>query len=324
LKGNLMEKRAKLLIGYDGSENGDAAIEDIQRAGLPRDVDAVVLTVADVWYYPADEEAKVTASSPLDREILRRGEEIRLRSENAVKEAETLASRAVARLRELSPSWEIRAETTINWPAWGIITRAEEWGADLVVVGSGGRSFMDRIRFGSISRKVVEACACSVRVARPSAMDGSIRVLIGVDGSPDAELAIDAVCERMWPPRSEARLITVLDNRLAFASPSLLPTLARWSGAEDDHKHEAWVHRMMQAASEKLQTAGLTTSTVISTGDPRQAVVDAAREWKANSIFLGARGLSGIERFLIGSVSSSVAARAPCSVEVVRRPAARP
>jgi nucleotide-binding universal stress UspA family protein len=80
---------------------------------------------------------------------------------------------------------------------------------------------------------------------------------------------------------------------------------------------------MMEAATEKLQSAGLTISTAVLRGDPRQALVDAAREWKASSIFVGSRGLSGIERFLIGSVSSAVAARASCSVEVVRGPATR-
>ena len=39
----------KLLIGYDGSEHSDAAIDDLQRAGLPQDIEAVVLTVADVF-----------------------------------------------------------------------------------------------------------------------------------------------------------------------------------------------------------------------------------------------------------------------------------
>jgi nucleotide-binding universal stress UspA family protein len=313
----------KLVIGYDGSENGDAAIEDIQRAGLPREVDAVVLAVADVWYHPA-EEAKSAASSPLDSKILRSVAEARLRSENAVKEAETLARRAVARLQNHFPSWEIRAETTANWPGWGLIIKAEEWGADLVVVGSGERALMDRIRFGSTSRKVVGACACSVRVGRRTATGGSIRVLIGMDGSPDAELAVDAVSQRQWPSGSEGRLITVLDDRLESAAASFFPPLDRWFKAGDCYRDQAWVRRMMEAATEKLHSAGLTVSTAILRGDPRQAIVDAAREWKASSIFVGSRGLSGIERFLIGSVSSAVAARASCSVEVVRRPAARP
>ena len=261
-----MGRQVKLLIGYDGSESGDAAIEDIQGAGLSGNVETVVLTVADVWYYPADEEAKVAASSPLDREILRRGEEMRLRSENAVKEAETLASRAMARLRDLFPSWVIHAETTINSPAWGLITKAEEWGADLVVVGSGERSLMERIRFGSTSRKVAGACACSVRVGRRSATDDSIRVLIGMDGSPDAELAVDAVSQRLWPSGSEARLITVLDKRLALAAPSNLPRRVRWSRAGDCYQDQVWVHRMMEAVGAKLQSAGLTISTAIFDG----------------------------------------------------------
>ena len=47
-----MNERIKLLIGYDGSESADAAVEDIQRAGLPRDTEAIVFAVADVWFYP--------------------------------------------------------------------------------------------------------------------------------------------------------------------------------------------------------------------------------------------------------------------------------
>jgi nucleotide-binding universal stress UspA family protein len=43
-----------------------------------------------------------------------------------------------------------------------------------------------------------------------------------------------------------------------------------------------------------------------------------ARDWRAQNLFLGSRGLNSVERFLIGSVSSAVAAHAPCSVEVVK------
>lgn len=41
-------------------------------------------------------------------------------------------------------------------------------------------------------------------------------------------------------------------------------------------------------------------------------------DWKAEAIYVGARGLGRIERFLLGSVSSTVAARASCSVEVIK------
>lgn len=317
-----MNKRIKLLIGYDGSESADAAVEDIQRAGLPRDTEAIVFAVADVRFYPPPVDPSLpTPSSPLDRQILRRAEEMRARATQSLIESEDAARRAAARLRALFPSWEIGVETTINWPSWGIISKAEAWGADLVVVGCGKRSIIERLQLGSTSTKVISACQCSVRVGRGLATpaNSSIRIVIGMDGSSDAELAVDAVARRVWPAGSETRLITVLDTRLAHAVASFIPRLARWSGeGELVQKDDAWVQRMITAATEKLQSAGLTVSTTTPEGDPRKILVEAASSWKADCIFLGARGLSGIERFLIGSVSSSVAAAAGCSVEVAR------
>jgi nucleotide-binding universal stress UspA family protein len=80
---------------------------------------------------------------------------------------------------------------------------------------------------------------------------------------------------------------------------------------------------MMKAATDKLQNAGLKISCEVVRGDPSQRLLDAAIDWQADWIVVGARGLSGIERFLIGSVAADVAVRANCSVEVVRAPAIR-
>jgi len=67
-----------------------------------------------------------------------------------------------------------------------------------------------------------------------------------------------------------------------------------------------------------LRTRGLTVSSVITEGDPKHVLLDEAEHWGADCIFVGARGLSRVERFLLGSVSAAVAARAHCAVEVVR------
>jgi nucleotide-binding universal stress UspA family protein len=309
----------KLLIGYDGSDFSDAAIDDLQRSGLPQDIEATVLTVADAFYPPAVAD-KDWGPSPLDQKIRKRAEEMRAQALKALEEAESVAHRGAARLQELFPSWAVRAETDVNWPGWGIILKAEAWGADLVVVGAGKHSLIERIQSGSISRKVLGACEHSVRVGRrsPRHSEPSIRIIIGLDGSPDAECAMEAVAERVWPAGSEAHLITVLEKRLSFLTPSLIPRLARWSSAADSDNDQAWVDRMMKAARAKLQDVGLKISCEVVKGDPTQRLLDAAIDWQADCIFIGARGLSGIERFLIGSVSSDVAARAECSVEVVR------
>jgi nucleotide-binding universal stress UspA family protein len=315
----------KLLIGYDGSEHADITIEDLPRAGLPEGIEAVVLTVADV-FYPPPVDPKDWGSSPLDKKIRERAEEMRARAMKARDEALSVARRGAARLQELFPSWAVRAETDMNWPGWAIISKGEEWGADLVVLGAGKHSLIERIQHGSVLGKVLAGCERSVRVGRrsPRYSEPSVRIIIGLDGSPDSEFAVDAVAERVWPDGSAAHLITVLDNRLSFLTPSLIPRLARWSSPADSADDQAWVDRMMKAASEKLQNARLKISSEVLTGSPSQRLLDAAVDWQADCIFVGARGLTGIERILVGSVCSEVATEANCSVEVVRRQHSRP
>jgi len=53
-------------------------------------------------------------------------------------------------------------------------------------------------------------------------------------------------------------------------------------------------------------------------GQPAQEIVAAARESKCDSIMLSTRGLTGLDRYLIGSVADRVAGLAPCPVVLVR------
>jgi nucleotide-binding universal stress UspA family protein len=52
--------------------------------------------------------------------------------------------------------------------------------------------------------------------------------------------------------------------------------------------------------------------------EPKRLLLGEAESWGADCIFVGARGMGRVERFMLGSVSSAVAARAQCSVEIVR------
>ena len=46
-EGEGTNERMKIVIGYDGSEQADAALDDLRRAGLPRDAEALIVSVAD-------------------------------------------------------------------------------------------------------------------------------------------------------------------------------------------------------------------------------------------------------------------------------------
>ena len=47
-----MKDKMKILVGYDGSECADAALDDLARAGLPPSAEVQILSVAEVWLPP--------------------------------------------------------------------------------------------------------------------------------------------------------------------------------------------------------------------------------------------------------------------------------
>ena len=53
-------------------------------------------------------------------------------------------------------------------------------------------------------------------------------------------------------------------------------------------------------------------------GDPAEAILDTASEQNADLVVVGDRGLSGVQRFLLGSVSRKVSEHAACNVMIVR------
>lgn len=297
----------KILIGYDGSECADRALEDLHRAGLPRQVEATILTAADVFLPPADEERAGAPSPKMDVVHL---SEAQKAATHALEEARRLAQKASESLREMFPDWTVTPEAQADSPAWALIKKSDEWSPDLLVVGSQGRSAISRMLFGSVSRKVVTEAVCSVRVARGGARaEGPIRIIIGLDGSAYSEAAVSFAARREWAEGTEVRLISVLDQAI----------MSTWEWVEDfAEDEESWGKRVMSGPVRQLTDAGLAVSTEVKRGDPKHLILEEAQGWGADCIFVGAKGLRGIERFLLGSVASSIAARAPCSVEVVR------
>lgn len=130
-----------------------------------------------------------------------------------MKEAQSLAERAAVRLRVNFPGWEITAEASVGSPSRELVRKADEWKLDLIVVGSHGRSAVERLLLGSVSQGVLTYARCSVRVARGRVEepDTPVRIVVGVDGSPASAAAVREVASRRWPSKSEVRVIAVND-----------------------------------------------------------------------------------------------------------------
>ena len=88
---------------------------------------------------------------------------------------------------------------------------------------------------------------------------------------------------------------------------------------------EHWIDQLAEAEVAKLEKAGLETRYHLHEGNPKDILVNEAESWAADCIFVGATASgSALGRVLLGSTSAAIAARAHCSVEVVRsRPAAK-
>lgn len=320
-----INENMKLLIAYDGSDCSNEALKDLRRAGLPRKAQAVVVTVADVPLLPPPPPSSYEiVESVFVRHIHAKAEIAYEEALRPVEEAHALAVGATDRLRLSFPDWEVRAAALAGTgitTASELIQRADQWKADLIVVGSHGRSALGRLILGSVSQQVATEAPCSVRVARcPVEKDDSpIRLIIGVDGSPSARMAVGAMAKRRWPAGSEARVIAVDDHVRPTGIVHLLPT-ATTMIAENIEEELAKKQKMVEAAVEDLRAvAGLHVSSEIIQGDSKSVLIEEAKRFEADCIFVGSRGFnSRLERFMLGSVSTAVVNGAHCSVEVVR------
>jgi nucleotide-binding universal stress UspA family protein len=314
-----MSERMKILIGYDGSECADAALEDLRRAGLPERVEAVVLSVADVFVPPPVSEADDTFPFYVPPGVKRAHEH----AARVLGEARILAERTASRVGESFPGWDVRAEASADSPGWALVSKAYEWRPDLIVVGAQGHTNLGgRLILGSVSQRVLHEAPCSVRVARGGMRKEAnvpVRMVVGVDGSPGAEATVAAVAARAWPAGSEVRLVSVLDTFMWVKSEPQEPSALRWVDAENEQDWE-YVRATFEPTLERLRASGLTATIELRKGNPKQSLITEAEDWDADCIFVGAKGMRGIEPLLIGSVSAAVAARAHCSVEVVRGP----
>jgi nucleotide-binding universal stress UspA family protein len=144
-----------------------------------------------------------------------------------------------------------------------------------------------------------------------------MKVLIGVDDSPHSKATLEFVRKMAWP--KETRMLVV---------SSLAPEATRYGAYEPSAavKAAGMVERIREFQQElvtrgqhELTEAGLHAQGRVIEGDPRETLLEAAKQEGADLIVVGSHGRTGLEKLLMGSVASHIVAHAPCSVLVVRR-----
>ena len=279
------------------------------------------MSVAEVWLPPpppssyeiVEEARKAHSAAELQRDFAK--------SCGAAKEVLALANRAADRVQTNFPKWKVTADSSCGSPAWELVAKADDWEPDLIVVGSHGRTALGRFVLGSVSQRVLTEALCSVRIARGRVEEPNspVRIIVGTDGSPASDEALRAVAARNWPAGSEVKVVLVDDPLAPEFLGKIIPPLEKML-EEDRQQERAWVAKISKRSLDILSAAEIKVTCAVREGDPKRELCKAAEEWGANCIFVGSAGFSNrLERFVLGSISGAVAARAHCSVEVVRK-----
>jgi nucleotide-binding universal stress UspA family protein len=295
----------RILVAYDGSEHADTAIDELRWAGLPDKADAIVLSAVE---WPTSQALRSWGMIETDfsPEWIER-----------IDHAKRTAKAGSDRLQKVFPQWQVQLEPSAGSPADAILEKAKTWPADLIVVGTHGRSALGRVLLGSVSLKLIREAPCSVRVARSTNHEGPLRVVIATDGSPEAATVIDEVCSRSWPSGTEAHIVAVHEALVPINAERIAIGERVYDTVNEDEHFR--LRHAANGAADKLRAAGLVATAFVEEGEPKHLLAELARNWNANVIFVGARGLGRVEGILLGSVSSATVAHAPCTVEVVRR-----
>ena len=311
----------KILIAYDGSQCAESALDDLTHAGFPDTGEALVASVAEVWLPPPPPSAYEIVEMAKGARNPVALERKYMAASTAVADADQLAAQAATRFAKNFPGWTVTHEASWGSPSWELYCKAKEFDADLIVVGSHGRSALGRLVLGSISQWLLNEARCSVRVARGriDESDMPVRIVIGIDGSAAAKAALDQIISRNWPALSEV-VVVVADEPLEPTVVGDMIPLVRYSVEQSNAQEHRHAVSLANSAAKRLQEAGLRARAEVRIGNPKHVLVDFAEDWRADCIFVGATGVTNrLERFLLGSVAGAVAARAHCSVEIVRR-----
>ena len=131
-------------------------------------------------------------------------------------------------------------------------------------------------------------------------------IVVGTDGSQTAREAV----------RQATRLAATVGARIELVSayePVSEAPPQGWSVSPREDVEEA-----LRAAAGDITASGVDVTTYARQGDPAAALLDVAEERRADLIVVGNKGMTGAERFLLGSVPNKVSRHAPCSVLIIR------
>lgn len=144
-----------------------------------------------------------------------------------------------------------------------------------------------------------------------------MKALVTTDGSDFSLKALARLGSLLSPERTTVTVVSV------FRSPRALtygmdPYNVSYERMANQIRDKA--ESDCAAAQKILEDQGFKVATLAVMGEPAATIIDLAEQEKPDLIVMGSHGKSGLQRFLLGSVSEQVLRYAPTSVLVIKLP----
>jgi nucleotide-binding universal stress UspA family protein len=147
-----------------------------------------------------------------------------------------------------------------------------------------------------------------------------MKILLATDGSESAQAAVDCLIRFPFPRDSEVTVLTVIDRDI-FKNEEVSDRIGEQQDAlmETEKVVQAAAQELLAQQAARLRKAGWSESSELRIGHPAEQIVRLAEQLDSDCIIIGSHGMSGMKRFLLGSVSDHVLRYAPCSVLIVKK-----
>jgi len=198
-----------------------------------------------------------------------------------------------------------------------ILAYGEEIDADLVVIGTHGRSSLGATLLGSVAIEVVRHAACPVVTVRER--DGTRLltalkdILVPVDFSDFSHRSLRKAAILARESGATLHLLHVVDAPL---HPTFYATGVKGPLDVDPELHERCRLELVRLAAE--EAPDVATELYVDQGRPADVICRFADRGLVDLVFIATHGLTGLRRFLMGSVTEKVVRHAPCPVFVVK------
>lgn len=287
-----------ILVPTDGSDWAMAAANHAFALAKLGDATVHALSVVDLRHFEDD----VVGSASEDLSI-----------------AEQAARAAVDRVEQVGEEADCRVRTHVEHgiPHESVLGFVADNDVDLVVMGTHGRTGLERFLLGSVTERVLRGSPVPVLTTH---IDGGIlpnyeHLLVPTDGSEGARDALDHAVDIATAAGARLTVLSVVDSRAFTGGFETGPTLPNIREQLQEYAEDA-----ASALVERATEAGVDVESAVTVGLPANEITAYAEANDADLVVMGTHGRSGLERLILGSVTERVVRTSETPVLAVTPP----